>query len=402
MKLLAAALLVLSALASSGCSLLIRRCSEDRDICPGAMVCDLGSGRCVPGPDADADLDADADADLDADLDADGGADGDADADGDGDGDADQDGDGGPGCSVDLDADVDVESECLPASCLCFVRVDAGTFTMGSDELEAGRLEAYWPETDVPETAHEVTLSRDFLILSTEVTREDFLAVAGFDPFTFPPGSPTGYCGVGDHCAVESVTWHQAAWFCNLLSGSDYDSCYECTGDAEGGSLVCDAGVTPIYDCEGYRLPTEAEWEYAARGGIDCATYAGDLDGCDFGVDSPACAVLESIAWWAGSDPVPEASSVALHPVGQKPPNAYGLFDVLGNAQEWVHDGGEWLADYAPEPVVDPVSEGDAHRVRGCDYSSTASACRAAARGWSSPGEARVYRGFRVVRSIIE
>ena len=163
---------------------------------------------------------------------------------------------------------------------------------MGSPESEEYR--------DSDEVQHRVTLTRAFLLQATEVTQAQYQALMGNNPSKFSNCSD---------CPVEKVSWIDAIAYVNALSKKEsLPACYDSKGEVIGGRTV--------YDCKGYRLPTEAEWEYAARGGAQGARY-GNLD---------------NIAWYDGN------SGRKTHPVGKKRPNSFGLYDMLGNVWEWCHD----------------------------------------------------------------
>ena len=235
-----------------------------------------------------------------------------------------------------------------PADCPAgYVRVTPGTFMMGSPDSEDGR------EDD--ESQHSVTITRPFCMNSTEVTQAEWQAVMG--------SNPSKFTSCGANCPVEQVSWEDAVAYANALSRRE-------------GLPECYAGSTfSGLSCKGYRLPTEAEWEYAARAGTTGATY-GNLD---------------SVAWYD------ENSGSATHPVGQKQPNAWGLYDMLGNVWEWT---GDWYRTY-PGTVTDPLGAGaGSYRViRGGSWIGLARGARAAHRLYDTPGGRGYYLGFRLSRT---
>ncbi len=230
-----------------------------------------------------------------------------------------------------------------------FVRIPSGSFQMGSPASEDGRF------TD--ETQHRVTITRAFLMQATEVTQGQYRSLMG--------KNPSHFTSCGDDCPVETVSWREAVAYCNALSRKEgLPECYD--GDRLEG-----------LDCKGYRLPTEAEWEYAARAGSTGARY-GDLD---------------SVAWYDGN------SGSSTHPVGKKKPNAWGLSDMLGNVNEWCHD---WNGDYSSGSATDPTGpQTGSNRVRrGGSWSSTATAglVRAALRDGGTPDYRNDFLGLRPAR----
>lgn len=218
-----------------------------------------------------------------------------------------------------------------------FVWVPPGRFRMGSVETESGRK----PD----ETPHLVTMSRGFWLGKYEITQRQWQDVMG--------NNPARFAGCDD-CPVENVSSADCRQFIEKLTG-----------------------FTQQY----YRLPTEAEWEYAARAGAETAWPSGD---------EPAG--LETHAWYAAN------SGGETHPAGSKEPNAWGLFDMHGNVREWCAD---MYAPYAETRQIDPVgpAEGELYVARGGGWNSTAEDCRFARRTTWQDGyfQPKDDIGFRLV-----
>ena len=242
------------------------------------------------------------------------------------------------------------------------VWVPGGSFDMGK---ELNPASGYGDVTPV----HPVTLS-GFLMGETEVTQAQWLAVMGW----LPDGLTASGYGVGDKCPVYFVRWYDAVEFCNALS------------EREGltpAYTVSGTNVTWNRTATGYRLPTEAEWEYAAKGGNGTPgnyTYAGNNS-------------ADEVAWHSGN-------SSSTQEVGAKKPNGLGLHDMSGNVYEWCWD---WYDSYSSEPQSDPegASSGSGRVGRGGSWYSSAEFVRSADRRSNAPGSLTGSRdfGFRLVRS---
>ena len=268
-----------------------------------------------------------------------------------------------------------------------FVRVEPGTFQMGSPLEEPGRS----VDNEVP---HEVTLTHAFLVKSTEVTQAQWEAVMGSNPSYFTE------CG-GD-CPVEYVNWWEALAFCNALSEKEgLPACYElvgCVGEVGLDRICQEVNVTAVggnpSSCTGYRLPTEAEWEYAARAGTLTAFAGGGFaQGETAGNTCEEVAALLDAGWYCTN------SLDTPHAVAGKQANAWGLSDTAGNVLEWVWDR---FAPYPAGAVQDPTGDesGGMRVLRGGSWSRVAAGCRSAAREGLDPAERDGDTGLRPVRTI--
>jgi formylglycine-generating enzyme required for sulfatase activity len=218
-----------------------------------------------------------------------------------------------------------------------FVLIPAGTFTMGDSA-----------------NTHRVTISKPFFMQTTEVTQGQWQTVMGSNPSRFKD--------CGDDCPVEQVSWNDVQDFIGKLNSMEGP--------------------------DKYRLPTEAEWEYAARSGGKQETYAGTSSESEFG----------NYAWYSAN------SGRKTHPVGQKIANGLGLYDMSGNVWEWVLD---WYGEYQSGlfslllSVTDPTgpSSGSQRVLRGGSWYNAALYCRAAFRRYYNPDIRSSNLGFRLVNT---
>lgn len=262
------------------------------------------------------------------------------------------------------------------------------TFSMGSPTDEAGRGD--------DEARHSVTLTHDFVVRHTEITLDEFRELMGY----VPSESSLDPLDEKDLVRpVDWVSWHEAAAYCNELSDARFlPRCYLCEGEGETVTCLLETSHATPQVCRGYRLPTEAEWEYAVRAETTEATYAGDLDTEQLGCESND--ILDSIAAFCGNTDETRA-------VGEGQANDWGveggLFDMLGNVSEWCHD---WYDEYPASTALDPwgPSEppgGVGERVfRGGAFSDAAADVRAARRSHAPPEQRGPEIGLRPVRTL--
>jgi len=232
------------------------------------------------------------------------------------------------------------------------VRIQGGTFTMGSPSNEPGRS-SY-------EVQHQVTVS-GFYMGKYEVTQKEYQAVMGTNPSNFK----------GDNNPVEQVSWYEAIEYCNRLSQREgLRPAYTVNGTT----------VTWNKNTNGYRLPTEAEWEYACRAGTRTAY-------------NNSASINDNTGWYGGN------SGGKTHPVGQKPANAWGLYDMHGNVYEWCWD---LYGSYPSGARTDPEGErsGPGRVARGGGWDSHAMNLRSADRRYSIPSHLDNSLGFRIVRPL--
>lgn len=236
------------------------------------------------------------------------------------------------------------------------VLIQGGTFKMGSNNGD-----------DNEKPVHSVTVA-SFRICKYQVTQYDWTKIMGENPSRFKDNPANGEKqGLRP---VESVSWFDAIEYCNMRSMAEgLTLCYTINAET----------VTCNWNANGYRLPTEAEWEYAARGGGRAARQSDYSGGYS----------MDEVGWYYNN------SGGKTHQVGLKAPNAAGLYDMSGNVGEWCWD---WYGDYPSGAVSDPrgASSGEDRVDRGGTWNYDADDCRVSFRDGRSPDYRDISLGLRV------
>jgi formylglycine-generating enzyme required for sulfatase activity len=259
------------------------------------------------------------------------------------------------------------------------VSISPGTFMMGSSSDEQDRDPNEGPQ-------HQVTLTQGFYMGKYEVTVGQYVAFleatgeeSGVDwndhdcQLSRSSGRYTLRDGRSWNQPMVEVSWYGAAIYCNYLS------------EKQGLESVYNPDTWEVdWNANGYRLPTEAEWEYACRAGTQTRFYWGD---------DPGYTEIEDYCWYNGSN-----SPSGLREVGQKKPNAFGLHDMSGYVYEWCQD---WYGSYSSSNQTDPIgpSSGSNRVLRGGFRGEGARNCRSAHRYNTPPDERHLSIGFRLLRS---
>lgn len=228
-----------------------------------------------------------------------------------------------------------------------FIHVHSGSFIMGSPKNELRR--------EIFERLHKVTLTKGFYFQSTEVTQQQWLDVMG--------SNPSHFLNCGMDCPVENIRWTDAVKFIKKLNKKERT--------------------------ERYRLPTEAEWEYACRAGTATAFYSGTMiQKGDYSNNH----FLDYVGWYYRN------SNESTHKTALKQPNAWGFYDMHGNVWEWCND---WQRPYPFNPVTDPVGASSAHTKirRGGSWCHYPEYCRSAYRSFYDPEDRSPELGFRLAFS---
>jgi formylglycine-generating enzyme required for sulfatase activity len=249
-----------------------------------------------------------------------------------------------------------------PALNISLVRIQGGTFTMGSPLNEAERNDWEGPQ-------HQVTVNA-FYMGKYQVTQAEYEAVMGTNPSYFK----------GSNLPVDQVSWYDAVGYCNILSQREgLTPVYSGSGD----------NITCNWNANGYRLPTEAEWEYACRAGTTTPFSTGNN-------------ITTSQANYDGTRPYNNNATGIVRwtttPVGSFAPNTWGLYDMHGNVGEWCWD---WLGSYSSGAQTNPRGpvSGDRRLERGGTWYDVGGLLRSAFRGSYHPSVIYNFVGFRLVRN---
>ena len=222
------------------------------------------------------------------------------------------------------------------------VLIPAGSFTMGCSKSQSNCWNKYPNNGNRSSPEHVVHISQSFYMTKTEITQGVYHNVMAHNP--------SSRTDCGRDCPVENVSWKEAIRFTNALNRMlGYTPCYTIAKWSDYDRYVEDKCLPVKWNqkCNGWRLPTEAEWEYAARGNTDFK-YSGSNN-------------IDEIGWYYGN-----TSGSRMHPVGQKKTNEFGLYDMSGNVAEWIWD--RYLRKYQSSPQTDPVNMKEAALQFSCDF----------------------------------
>lgn len=257
--------------------------------------------------------------------------------------------------------------------------IPPGEFEMGAPERERVARDAG------EEKLHHVKLTKGFYLGAYEVTQSQFQQVLGRNPASYSKDGENKAEVEGEDTTsfpVERVTWFDAVEFCNALSKREKLAEYYALSEVKREDGAIKSAKVTVNGGKGYRLPTEAEWEYACRAGTKTMFHFGDaLDGDEANVKGQTVSLYRACA------------------VGSYAANRFGLYDMHGNVFEWCSD---WFAEYDGD-AVDPQGpeSGESRMVRGGSFINGARNARSAARPYAPPASRTDYLGFRAARAYV-
>jgi formylglycine-generating enzyme required for sulfatase activity len=246
------------------------------------------------------------------------------------------------------------------------IHCPAGEFWMGSEDGVG---------FDSERPRHLVKMTKGFWIGETQVTQELWTKVMGWNPSCFKGNGKL---------PVETVTWYDCLVFCNKLSESKgFTPCFTLSNIKQDGNQITKANVEWNRNANGYRLPTEAEWEYCAKAGTEL-TYSGSNN-------------FDEVAWYSGNSKV-NGTYTTTHEVKTKKANGWGLYDMSGNVWEWCMDKYDSSTYQSRNNGIENLILWEKSPVRGGSFRGGADGCRVAYRNRVGAGYWYNYLGFRLLR----